>query len=93
MHGDWLADDEAICDELADGLTGVGVRDLVHFVRVQPDLALATVGDGRRQTLLGAKVDPAENVLSVSGAMGRVGIVMRGRGCRPRVGEMGDTKR
>jgi hypothetical protein len=25
VHGDWLANDEAIGNELADGLTGVGV--------------------------------------------------------------------
>ena len=34
VHGDGLADDEAIGDEFADGLAGVGVGDLVHFVRV-----------------------------------------------------------
>ena len=41
VHGNGFADDEAICDELADCLTGIGVRDLIHFVRVEPDLALA----------------------------------------------------
>jgi len=25
VHGDWLANDEAICDELSDGLSGVGI--------------------------------------------------------------------
>ena len=67
MHGDGLADDEAIGDELADGLAGVGVGDLVDFVRVQPDLALAAVSHGGRQALLGAKVDPGEGIVSVSG--------------------------
>ena len=42
MHGNLLADDEAIVHKLADGLAGVGVGDLVHFIRVEPDLALAT---------------------------------------------------
>ncbi len=36
MHGDWLLDDEAIFDELSDGLAGVGIADLVRLVRVQP---------------------------------------------------------
>ena len=38
MHGDRLADDEAIVDEFADGLSGVCVTDLGDFVRVEPDL-------------------------------------------------------
>jgi hypothetical protein len=58
VHGNGLADDEAITDQLADGLAGVGVRDLVHLVGVEPDLALAAADDRRRQALLGAKVDP-----------------------------------
>ena len=58
MHGDGLADDEAIGDEFADGLAGVGVGDLVHFVRVEPDLAFAAVGHGRRQALLRAEIHP-----------------------------------
>lgn len=65
VHGHRLADDEAIGDELADGLARVGVRDLVHFVWVEPDLALAAVGDGRRQALLGAEVDPMKQGMSV----------------------------
>lgn len=60
VHGDGLADDEAIGDEFADGLTGVGVGDLVHFVRVEPDLAFAAVGHRRRQALLCTKVHPAD---------------------------------
>ena len=62
MHGNRLADDEAIADKLADRLAGVGVGDLVDLVRVEPDLALATVGHGGRQALLGAEVDPGEEV-------------------------------
>lgn len=45
MHGDGLADDEAILDELADGLAGVGVRDFALLAWVEPDLALAAADD------------------------------------------------
>ena len=65
MHRNRLADDEAIGDEFADGLAGVGVGDLVHFVRVQPDLAFAAVGHGRRKALLRAEVHPV-SALEVS---------------------------
>ncbi len=58
VHGDGLADDEAILDELADGLAGVGVGDLVHLIGVEPNLALATANHGGGEALLGAKVDP-----------------------------------
>lgn len=58
VHGDGLADDEAIADELADGLTGVGVGDLIHLIGVEPNLALAAADHGGREALLGAKVDP-----------------------------------
>ena len=58
VHGDLFADDEAIGNELADGLAGVGVGDFADFVGVQPDLALAAAHDGGGETLLGAKVDP-----------------------------------
>lgn len=82
VHGDGLADDEAICDELADGLAGVGVGDLVHFVRVEPDLALAAVGDGRRQALLSTEVDPTEEVVSVRLSIRHAWAVSGGRGDR-----------
>ena len=59
MHSDGFADDEAIGDEFADSLAGVRIRDLVDFVRVEPDLAFAAVCDGGRQALLSAKVHPA----------------------------------
>jgi len=52
VHGSLLADDEAIRDEFADGLAGVGVADLVDFVGVEPDLTLATADDRGRQALL-----------------------------------------
>jgi hypothetical protein len=62
-HG--LADDEAIGDELADGLAGVGVGDLALLVGVEPDLALAAANDRGGQALLGDEVDPAKAILSV----------------------------
>jgi hypothetical protein len=58
VHGDGLADNEAIGDKLADGLTGVGVGDLADLVGVEPDLALTAANNGGCQALLGAKVDP-----------------------------------
>ena len=67
VHGHGLADDEAIADELADGLTGVGVGDLVHLIGVEPNLALAAAHHGGGEALLGAKVDPVErDALNVS---------------------------
>lgn len=65
VDGDRLADDQAIGDELADSGTAVGVGDLVDLVRVQPNLALAAAGDGARQALLGAEVDPAKATVLV----------------------------
>lgn len=59
MHGHRLVDDEAIAQKLADGLAGVGGGDLVNFIGIEPDLALAAADHGGRQALLGAKVDPA----------------------------------
>ena len=58
MHGDGFANDEAIGDEFADRLARVGIGDFVDFVRIEPDLALATVRDGRREALLRAEVHP-----------------------------------
>lgn len=60
MHGDGLADDEAIADELTDGLAGVGVGNLVNLVGVEPDLVLAAADDRRGQALLSAEVDPED---------------------------------
>ena len=54
MHSNLLADNEAIGNELTDGLAGVGVRDFVDFVGVEPDLAFAAADDGGREALLGA---------------------------------------
>ena len=60
VHGDGLADDEAILDQLADGLTGVGVGDFAGLVGVEPDLALSASDHGGREALLSAEVDPIE---------------------------------
>lgn len=59
VHGDWLADDEAIGNELADGLARVGVADLADLVGVEPDLALTAANDGGREALLSTEIDPA----------------------------------
>jgi len=45
VHGDGLLDDEAICDELSDGLAGVGVGDFAGLIGVEPDLALSAADD------------------------------------------------
>ena len=63
-HG--LADDEAIGDELADGLARVGVGDLALLVGVEPDLALTAANDRGGQALLGEEVDPSEAGILVS---------------------------
>ena len=62
MHSHGLADDEAISDQFADGLTGVSIGDFVDFVGIEPDLSLAASDDGGRQALLSSEVDPVENV-------------------------------
>ena len=58
MHGDGLSDNETICNELSDGLAGVGVGDLAGLIRIEPDLALSAADDRRREALLGGEVDP-----------------------------------
>lgn len=58
--GDGLADDQAIGNELADGLARVGIGDFALLVGVKPDLALAAADDRRSQALLSAKIDPEE---------------------------------
>ena len=52
VHCDLLADDEAIRNKFADRLTGVGIRNLVDFVGVEPDLAFPAADHGCRKTLL-----------------------------------------
>lgn len=66
VHGDGFADDEAIADELADGLAGVGIGDLADLVGIEPDLALAASDDGGREALLRAEIDPATDAIQVS---------------------------
>ena len=61
MHRHGLSDDEAIGDQLADGLTGVGVRDFALLIGVEPDLALAAADDRRGEALLSSQVDPVRN--------------------------------
>jgi hypothetical protein len=58
VHGDGLADDEAIADEFADCLAGIGVGDFVYFVGIEPDLALATADHGGGEALLRPEIDP-----------------------------------
>ena len=45
MHGDRLADDEAITDQFADRLAGIRVGDFIDLVGIEPDLALAAADD------------------------------------------------
>ena len=58
MHGNGLADDEAIGNELANRLAGVCVGDFVHLIGVEPDLTLAAPDDGGGKALLGTEIDP-----------------------------------
>jgi hypothetical protein len=62
VHGDWLADDEAISHELSDGLAGVGIADFAGLVGIKPDLALSAADDGGRQALLGGEIDPIARI-------------------------------
>lgn len=52
VHRHGLADDEAIGNELADGLARVGVGDLALLVGVEPNLALTAADDRRGEALL-----------------------------------------
>lgn len=45
MLSHWLSDDEAIGDELADGLARVGVGNLALLAGIQPDFALTAAND------------------------------------------------
>ena len=66
MHGHGLADNEAISDELADGLAGVGIGDFVDFIGIEPDLAFSASNDGGREPLLSAKIHPGYDYISQS---------------------------
>lgn len=61
VHRHGLSDDEAIGDQLADGLTRVGVRDFTLLIGIEPDLALAAADDRRGEALLSSQVDPERN--------------------------------
>lgn len=61
VHGNGLADDQAIADQLADSLARVGVGNFAHLIGIEPDLALTAADHGRRKALLGTKVDPIQN--------------------------------
>ena len=76
VHGDGLADDEAIGDELADGLAGVGVGDFVDLVGVKPDLALAAADDRGGQALLSTEIDPTGSRVSMLSTV-EIGICCR----------------
>lgn len=54
VHGDLLANYEAIRHQFADCLAGIGIGDFVHFVGVEPDLALPAADDRGREALLSA---------------------------------------
>ena len=71
--GNRLADDEAIANELADGLAGVGVGDFVNLVGVEPDLALSAADNGRREALLRAEIDHFDGLICDGGGGGRNG--------------------
>jgi hypothetical protein len=67
VHGDGLADDEAIADQFADGLARVGVGNFVHLTGVEPDLALAAADDRGGEALLRPEIDPVVSCGSVKG--------------------------
>ena len=71
VHSNLLANDETIGYELADSLAGVGVGDFVHFIRIEPDLALAAANDGRRKALLSAEIDPGRQYTLAGEQIGR----------------------
>ena len=52
MHRDWFPDDKPIADHFSNALPGIGIRDFVYFIRVEPDLALTAAHDGRGKALL-----------------------------------------
>ena len=58
VHRNRLLDDKAIGHKLADRLTGVGVGNFVHLVRIEPDLALAAANYGSGKAFLSTEVDP-----------------------------------
>jgi hypothetical protein len=80
VHGDGLLDDKAIGDEFADGLARVGIGNLRLLVRVQPDLALAAVGNRGREALLRAEIGPGKHFELAESSCWRVQGRSRSRG-------------
>lgn len=68
VNSNGLANDQSIANQLADGLSRVGVGDFVDFVGIKPDLALATSHDRRSKALLGGEVDPVIKTCSACGS-------------------------
>lgn len=58
----WLSDDLAVLDELADVGSRVGVADIVLFSGVEPDLSLADAHDRSGQSLLCAEIDHSDGL-------------------------------
>lgn len=58
VHRDGFANDEAIGDELPNGLPRIGIADLADFVRIEPNLALPTAHNRGGKALLSSKIDP-----------------------------------
>jgi len=52
VDGNWLANDQAVLDELADCLPRVGIGDLVCFVGIKPNLVTSALEHSGRKTLL-----------------------------------------
>jgi hypothetical protein len=46
VDGNRLLDDQTIADELSDVLTGVGIGNLVDFIRIKPDLLFTAFHHG-----------------------------------------------
>lgn len=54
MDGHGLADDQAITDQLSDGLSRVRIGDFGDFAGIDPDLALASPKNRCGEALLGS---------------------------------------
>ena len=80
VHGNGLLDDKAIGNEFADGLARVGIGNLRLLVRVQPDLALAAVGNRGREALLRAEIGPRRHFGSAERSCWKVQDTSRSRG-------------
>lgn len=45
VHGNGLSNNEAIADQLSDGLSRIGILNFVALRGIKPDLALSTADD------------------------------------------------